>query len=74
MSFFISNNPLQKSVSYIISEKKVKLDIFKILGGSTLVIMKISRHYNFYLLLRILVIDKQEKKYEGKNKREWILK
>ena len=64
MSFLISNNPLQKSVSYIISEKKVKLDnIFKILGGSTLVIMKISRHYNFYLLLRILVIDKQEKKY-----------
>ena len=60
MSFFVSNNPLQKSVSFVISEKKVKLDnIFKILGGSTLVIMKISRDYNFYLLPRILVIDKR---------------
>ena len=39
--FSFQTNPLRRSVSYVISEKKVKIyNIFKIHGGSTLVIVK----------------------------------
>ena len=39
--FSFQTNPLRRSVSYVISEKKVKIyNIFKIHGGSTLVIVE----------------------------------
>ena len=32
LNFFFHFNPLQRSVSYVISEKKAKIDIFKIIS------------------------------------------
>ena len=54
-------------------KKIVKIEILKIFsnGGSTLVIIEIWRHYNFNLLPRIFVINKQwKKKIKEKIKRE----
>ena len=55
--FLLQTNPLRRSVSYVISDKKVTTEDTFIHGGSTLV--KNRRHYNFWLLPRILVINKQ---------------
>ena len=62
--FFVSNDPLQRSVSYVVSEKKVKIDILKILTDidPTRVIMKKQKTLHIVQLLlvtRILVINKQ---------------
>ena len=73
--FFFSfpRNPLGRSVSYVISEKKVKIDnIFIILSHMVVYTRnnEKTRHYSFYLLLRILAINKQKKKIKKKIKRE----
>ena len=65
---FVSNDPLRRSISYVISEQKVKIDIlidiFKTFHTWRL-FSRNRRHYK-----RILVINKQKKKIKEKIKRE----